>query len=292
MTTDQRPAWRHNVEIDLSAPRLDLRAVTIRTPEGAVLLDAVDWQVARGEHWTLLGPNGAGKSTLLSLASATRHPTSGEAWVLGTRLGRVDMRELRAGIGFVDPRLPLHGRLTAQQAVLSGGSGTLVPLDDRYDDADRARARDLLAAVDCASLAQRTVGTLSHGERQRVLVARALMPEPELLLLDEPTTGLDLPGREALLGTLERLARDDPDRATVVVSHHLEDVPATTTHALLLAHGRVVATGPVDDVLAAEPMSACFGVAVHVRRDGGRWWARAARSDERPVSRAGRAAPA
>ncbi len=277
VTSDRRPAWRANSEIDLSAPRVDLRSVTVRTAEGAVLLDGVDWTVRRGEHWTLLGPNGAGKTTLLSLASATRHPTTGEAWVLGTRLGHVDMRELRAGIGFVDPRLPLHGRLTAMQVVLSGGSGTLVPLEDRYDGADRERARDLLAAVDCAGLATRAVGTLSHGELQRVLVARALMPDPELLLLDEPTTGLDLPGREALLATLERLAHDDPDRATVVVSHHLEDVPASTTHALLLSHGHVVATGAADVVLTEEPMSACFGVVVQVRRDGGRWWARAAR---------------
>ncbi len=285
MAHDLTPAWRGNPEIDLSAARVELRRATVRTEDGAVLLDAVAWTVRRGEHWTLIGPNGAGKTTLLSLASATRHPTTGQAWVLGTRLGRVDMRELRAGIGFVDPRLPVHGRLTALEVVLTGASGTLVPLHDRYDDADRDRARELLAAVECAELGTRAVATLSHGERQRVLLARALMPEPELLLLDEPATGLDLPGREALLATLERLAAEDRARATVVVSHHLEDVPASTTHALLLAHGRVVATGPVDTVLADAPMTTCFGVPVRVRRDEGRFWARAARPPQRqPVA--------
>lgn len=269
-------------EVDPSPPTaaasrvaLELDDVRVWTPEGKDLLASVTWRVAAGEQWALLGPNGAGKSTLLSLAGATRHPSSGTVAVLGGRLGRVDMPALRRRIGVVDPAFRVLEWLTAVDVVLTGATGTIRPLWDRYAPSDHRRARELLALLGCAPLADRVITTCSQGERQRVLLARALMPAPDLLLLDEPATGLDLPAREALLAALASLAVARPDMATVLVTHHLEELPPSTTHALLIRDGAVVACGPATRVLADATVSRCFGFGVHVRREGGRWSARA-----------------
>lgn len=254
---------------------LVLDDVRVWTPTGKDLLRGVSVTVGAGEHWALLGPNGAGKSTLLALAGAVRHPSAGAVTVLGGRLGRVDMPALRRRIGVVDPTFRVIDWLTAVDVVLTGVTGTVRPLWDRYDEADHARARDLLGLLGCDGLADREIGSCSQGERQRVRLARALMPEPDLLLLDEPATGLDLPAREALLGALTSLAAARPRLATVLVTHHLEELPASTTHALLLREGAVVAAGRAAQTLTGAAVSACFGFDVVVGHDDGRWSARA-----------------
>lgn len=254
---------------------------SVWTPERVVLLDDVRWTVRRSEHWALLGPNGAGKSTLLSLAAALRHPSAGSVDVLGHRLGRVDVRELRARIGVVDPAARLPGELSGHQVVLTGATGTVQPLWNRYDATHRRRADELLALVGCAHLRDREVATYSQGERARIRLARALMPDPALLLLDEAAANLDLAGREDLLAALGSLAGAVDGLASVLVTHHLEELPATTTHALLLRAGRVVARGPVGEVLTDDPVSRCFDRPIRVGRSGGRWTARLADATRR-----------
>ena len=255
---------------------LRLERVSVWIPAGDSILTDVSWTVLKGEQWALLGPNGAGKSTLLALAGAVRHPSAGVVTVLGGRLGRVDMPALRRRIGVVNPAFRLLDWLTAEEVVSTGVTGTVRPLPELYGVEERARARQLLALLGCEQLAERRIDTCSQGERQRVRVARALMPNPELLLLDEPATGLDLPAREALLQALANLAAAEPRLATVLVTHHLEELPPSTSHVLLLRAGRIVAEGIADDVLADEPVSACFGFHVRVGRQEGRWTARAA----------------
>jgi iron complex transport system ATP-binding protein len=261
-------------------PLLRLRGATVWPPDTAPVLADVDLDVHPGQHWALLGPNGAGKSTLLSLAGGMRHPSRGEVWVLGRRLGAVELRELRADVGVVDARLRVP-RLSVHDYVLTGVSGTVQPLPDRYGPAEHDRAAALLERVGMAALADRDVTTCSAGEMGRARIARALMPRPLLLLLDEPASGLDLPGREALVDAVTSLVHDHPELATVLVAHHLEDLPPTTTHAVLLRHGHVVATGPADEVLTEGPLSQCFGLPLEVSRHegtyGDRWAARARR---------------
>jgi iron complex transport system ATP-binding protein len=237
----------------------------------AVLLDRVDWRVAGGERWAVVGPNGAGKTTLLGVAGATVFPSEGTARVLGRTLGATDVRALRAGIGAVDARVTaaFRPRMSAVEAVMTGAAATIVPLVDGRAAA-RPRAEELLEQMGCGPLAERRLATLSRGEQQRVLLARALMPRPRLLLLDEPTADLDLPGREAFLERLDGLARSHPELATVQVSHHLEELAGSTTHALLLRAGRVVASGASGEVLAEEPLSRCFDAPVRLTRAGGR----------------------
>jgi iron complex transport system ATP-binding protein len=237
----------------------------------AVLLDGVDWRVLPGERWAVVGPNGAGKTTLLSVAGAVLFPSEGTARVLGHRLGATDVRSLRAGIGIVDARVAaaFQPRMTALEAAMSGAAASIVPLADGREAA-RPRAQALLEEMGCAALADRRVATLSRGEQQRVLLARALMPRPRLLLLDEPTGGLDLPAREAFLDRLDALAGSHPALATVQVAHGLEELAGRTTHALLLRGGRVVAAGPAGEVLREEPLSRCFGAPVRLARAGDR----------------------
>ncbi|WP_129840059.1 ATP-binding cassette domain-containing protein [Streptomyces sp. RFCAC02] len=244
---------------------------------GQVILDRVGLRIGAGEHWALLGANGAGKTSLLRVVGAVTHPTSGTARILGHRLGRVDVRELRARLGHVSSSQRVPQDQTATTVVLTGASGTVQPLWRAYDDAVRERARALLAELDCKDFADRPFGVCSGGQRARVLVARALMPDPSLLLLDEPFNALDLPSREDLVDALARLATTRPDLTTVTVTHHLEELPPTTSHALLLREGRVLASGPVGDVLTGEALSACFGRPVEVTRQHGRWYARSGR---------------
>ena len=258
-------------------PVLVLDDVRVWVPDGTQILRGISWTVRPGEQWALLGPNGSGKSTLLSLAGAMRHPSAGDVTVLGGRLGEIDVRDLRTRIGTVDPLATVHEWLSVEEVVLTGATATAWPLWDRYGAPERARARELLELVGCAALAAREFGTCSQGERQRVRIARALMPAPPLLLLDEPATGLDLPAREALIAALTLLAARQPELATVLVAHHLEELPTSITHALLLRAGRAVAAGPVDEALTGETVSASFGIDVRLtRHEDGRWSARAA----------------
>jgi len=255
-----------------------LAGVTVRRGE-ATLLHEVTWQVQPGERWVVLGANGAGKTTLLQVAAGSLRPATGDVALLGESLEDADLDELLPRIGWASAaladRLPadelvLDVVLTACYAAVRRGV-------ERYDAVDERRALDLLARLGCRRLVDRTFGSLSEGERKRVQLARALMTDPELLLLDEPAAGLDLGAREALLRTLSRLA-DDPDApAIVLVSHHVEEVPAGFTHALLLRDGEVVTAGAIDTVLRSAALSECFGLPLLVfRHKDGRYTARAA----------------
>ncbi|WP_093798432.1 ABC transporter ATP-binding protein [Streptomyces sp. Wb2n-11] len=246
--------------------------------DGNVLLDSVSLTVRGGEHWALLGANGAGKSTLLALLGAVSHPTRGTVEVLGRALGRVDLRELRAHLGHVDPRHPLRSPLRVRDVVLTGLTDSVEPVP-RWSPAagDLARADRLLEMLGMGGRSVARWPALSQGERGRTLIARALMPRPRLLLLDEPATGLDLAAREQLLSSLDALRGEHPELATVLVTHHLEELPASTTHAMLLRGGRCLGSGRADDVLTSDQVSTCFGHPVRIARTDGRWTARAER---------------
>ncbi|MFJ7958171.1 ABC transporter ATP-binding protein [Streptomyces sp. NPDC096319] len=258
-------------------PVLHAEAVTL-VRDGNPLLRDITLTVLPGEHWALLGANGAGKTTLLGLLGAQTHPTRGRVEVLGRRLGRVDLRELRTAIGHVTPRHPLRSALAVRDVVLTGAVGS-VERPPRWtpSPAQEARADRLIATLGLAGRHAARWTTLSQGERGRALIARALMPEPRLLLLDEPATGLDLPGREQLLDSLDALGAAHPDLATVLVTHHLEELPSGTTHALLLREGRALARGPVGEVLTGDLLGACFGLPLAVERHGGRFAVRTVR---------------
>ncbi|GHA46240.1 ABC transporter ATP-binding protein [Streptomyces purpurascens] len=246
--------------------------------DGRPILQEVSLTVRAGEHWALLGANGAGKSTLLGLLGALVHPTRGLVEVLGHRLGRVDLRELRAHVGHVDPRHPLGSPLRVRDVVLTGLTNSVEPLPRwRPTPEQGERAERLIRTLGLAEHREARWPTLSQGQRGRTLIARALMPEPRLLLLDEPATGLDLPGREQLIGALEELRRDHPRLATVLVTHHLEELPSHTTHALLLREGRPLAGGPVAEVLTADRLGKCFDLPLALERRDGRWSVRTAR---------------
>ncbi|MGW1108915.1 ABC transporter ATP-binding protein [Streptomyces sp. NPDC002540] len=250
--------------------------------DGTVLLDSVSLVVRGGEHWALLGANGAGKSTLLGLLGAVNHPTRGSVEVLGRTLGRVDLRELRSLLGHVNPRHPLRSPLSVHEVVLTGLTNSVEPVPRWSASAEqRARAERLLKMLGMGGKTGSRWPALSQGERGRTLIARALMPQPRLLLLDEPATGLDLAAREQLLDSLDTLREEHPELATVLVTHHLEELPASTTHAMLLRGGRCVASGPADEVLTTDQVSDCFGHPVRISRTDGRWAARAQRVTRR-----------
>ena len=240
-----------------------------------VVLGPISLQVRAGESWAVLGPNGSGKSTLLDLAGGIRHPTLGAVAILGARLGSVDVREIRARIGFVGHHVAeaIPPSLPVRDVVLTGKRSTLVPWMQTFDDDDRRLADGLLRRVRCDELAGRPLETCSQGERQRVMLARALFGRPELLLLDEPTAGLDLPGRELLLEALSSATATPP--TTILVTHHVEEIPRTTTHAALLRRGLLVASGPIADVLTDANVTACFDLPVSVTAREGRWLAQA-----------------
>jgi iron complex transport system ATP-binding protein len=254
---------------------LDLRGVTL-VRGTSTLLDAVDWAVADGERWVVLGPNGAGKTTLLQVAATHMHPTRGEAWVLGERLGAVDVFELRPRIGLASAaladKLPAGERVV--DVVRTASYAVLGRWRERYDTVDDHRALALLAQLGADQLADRTFGTLSEGERKRVQIARALMADPELLLLDEPAAGLDLGAREDLVRRLSTIALDPYAPAMVLVTHHVEEIPPGFTHVLMLREGRVVTAGPIERALNAATLSETFGLPLTLDARGGRHAAR------------------
>jgi iron complex transport system ATP-binding protein len=257
---------------------LQLDSVSVWSPSGFHMLCDVDWLVKTGERWALIGPNGSGKSTILSLAGALRHPSSGRAVVLGGTLGRVDMPRLRRRIGFVDAGADSLPWLTGEEAVLTGVSATIRPLWRTYSEADRARARDLLTLFGCEHTAERELSTCSQGERSRIRIARSLVANPCLLLLDEPAVGLDLAAREALIAALDRLSEERSDLTSILVTHHVEEIPRTTTHALLLRQGGVVAAGPIEATLTSANLSLSFGLTVECEQRDGRFFAMASAS--------------
>jgi iron complex transport system ATP-binding protein len=259
-------------------PVLELTDVTI-TRNGNTLLDQVSWSVDESDRWVVLGPNGAGKTTLLQIASARMHPTSGTAAILGETLGAVDVFELRPRIGLasaaIADRIPRHERV--DDVVISASYAVLGRWRETYDTLDHDRAHKLLTWLGVGDYADRTFGTLSEGERKRVQIARALMTDPELLLMDEPAAGLDLAGREGLVRTLDEIANDGLAPATVLVTHHVEEIPPSFTHVLLLRNGGVVAAGPIRETLSSASLSQTFGMSLKLVRSGQRWTARASR---------------
>jgi iron complex transport system ATP-binding protein len=248
------------------------------TRGGNHLIRGISWQVELDERWVILGPNGAGKTTLLNLAGGRLHPTRGTVEVLGARLGRVDLAELRTRVGLASAGLaetvPPAERVA--DVVLTASWSVVGRFRERYDEMDAARARDLLDQFGVAHLAERPFGTLSEGERKRALIARALMTDPELLLLDEPAAGLDLGAREDLVRRLADLAADPDAPALVLVTHHVEEIPPGFTHALLLRDGGAVAQGLLADTLTADNLSKTFDVPLKLSFVDGRWAARGA----------------
>jgi iron complex transport system ATP-binding protein len=258
------------------APLLRLDKVRV-VRDGRPLIDDVDWELRRGERWVILGPNGSGKTTLLRVAGARLWPTAGNVEILGRRLGAVDVRELRGRVSFVSGAVAreLRPSQLVRDVVASGKFGALETWWHAYGEGDWAEVERLLASTEVGELGDREFGVISEGERQHVLLARALMGRPELLLLDEPAAGLDMGARERLLGVLGTLAADPSASPLAMVTHHTEEIPPGFTHAVLLSAGRIVASGPLEMALTSAAVSECFGVQVSVGRDGERWWSRA-----------------
>jgi iron complex transport system ATP-binding protein len=256
---------------------LRLDDVAVRR-SGRTILGPIDWTVRAGERWVVFGPNGSGKTTLLQVVSTYLWPSRGAVAVLGERIGAVDARTLRETIGYAGSGLEraISDDVAALDVVMTARHAALAPWWHRYTDEDRARAQRLLDRMGVGGFADRPFGLLSTGERRRVQIARALMPDPRLLLLDEPAAGLDLGAREAFVEDLEALTRDPALAAIVLVSHHVEEIPAGFGHALVLAEGRAVASGPIGRALASGPLSAAFGLPLVVERSNGRFAARAA----------------
>ncbi|MFN3216538.1 MAG: ABC transporter ATP-binding protein [Acidimicrobiales bacterium] len=266
-----------SVPAGASASSGDSAALVLRevglVRDGVTILDGIDLRVAPDERWVVLGRNGCGKTSLMQIASCYLHPSRGEVEVLGRRLGRSDIRELRPLVGFTSAGFAgmLRTDLRARDVVMTARYGALEPWWHTYDDADRAKAETELARLGAAGLADRTFGTLSSGERQRVLLARTLMTDPGLVLLDEPTAALDLGGREELVESLAVLASDPTSAPMVLVTHHVEEIPPGFTHVLMMAAGTVLASGPIASTLTAANLGRCFGLDVELEHRRGRW---------------------
>jgi iron complex transport system ATP-binding protein len=258
---------------------IDFRKVSLRRG-GRVLVGPVTWQVELDERWVVIGPNGAGKTSLLRIAAAMEYPSTGRAYVLGERLGKVDMAELRSRVGLSSSALSqrIPDDEVVRDLVVSAGYAVLGRWREAYEEMDYEQAVDMLESVGAEHLAQRTYGTLSEGERKRVLIARSLMTDPELLLLDEPAAGLDLGGREELVGRLADLAADPDAPAMVLVTHHVEEIPPGFSHALILSEGQVVAAGLLDEVLTSDTLSTAFGQSIALEMIDNRYFARRVRS--------------
>lgn len=245
------------------------------------ILKGINALIRAGERWALIGPNGAGKSTMLSMCGAVNHPSKGAVYALGHQLGRVDIRELRQSIGHVNPRHPLRRPLTMREVIYTGATGTTELMFRWQPDAEvLARTERLIELLGLDGLGNATWETMSQGERGRTLIARALLPDPSLLLLDEPSAGLDVAAREQFLTTIDTLHREQPKLATILVTHHLEELPETTTHAMLIKDGRIHAAGKAPEVLTSKLVSECFSYPIDIERRAGRWHARARRSPE------------
>lgn len=247
--------------------------------DGNTLLGPLTWQVELDERWVIIGPNGAGKTTLIRLAAAEEFPSGGNAWIMNERVGKTDMRDLRTMIGMssaaLGNRIPANERV--EDLVVSAGYAILGRWREEYEALDLEQASEILEQVGAMHLAKRRWGTLSEGERKRVLVARALMTNPELLLLDEPGAGMDLGGREDLVGYLGELAMDADAPAIVMITHHVEEIPDGFTHAMLLDEGHVVAQGLIDDVLTSENLTKAFHQQIAIDKIDGRYFARRTR---------------
>ncbi|GAB07570.1 ATP-binding cassette domain-containing protein [Gordonia amarae] len=257
---------------------IDFRDVSV-VRDGKNLVGPVSWQVELDERWVIIGPNGAGKTTLMRLAAGELYPTTGEAFVLNEKLGRVELRELTTRIGVASPALleRVPDNEVVSDVVVSAGYAVLGRWKERYDDVDRDQAVESLESMGAEHLADRVFGTLSEGERKRVIIARALMTDPELLLLDEPAAGLDLGGREELVARLEVLAKDPDAPATVLITHHVEEIPEGFTHALILSEGGVIAMGLLPEVLTSKNLSTAFRQQITLSKSGGRFFARRSR---------------
>lgn len=255
---------------------LEVNDVVVRRG-GRRIVDKIDWSVNEGERWVVLGPNGAGKTTLVRLVSGRMHPTSGTVTIIGEELGHTDLSELYPLVGLSSSALDqrINDAETVLNVVRSAAYGVVGTWNERYEDQDDARALDLLEVLGVRRLAERTWGTLSSGERKRVGIARALMPDPEVLILDEPASGLDLGGREHLLSALSQLAGGAYAPVMVLVTHHVEDIPEGFTHGLLLKDGKVAAAGELSHVMTSETLSDVFDVELEVTLEGGRYTARA-----------------
>ncbi|GMA27519.1 ABC transporter ATP-binding protein [Arenivirga flava] len=256
---------------------LELQSVSF-VRDGKTILDGIDWTVTGDQRWVVLGPNGAGKTTLLQLAAALQHPSSGTVSILDTTLGRTDVFELRPRIGFASSALAkrIPAEETVLNVVLTAAYSVTGRWNERYEDIDVRRAQRVLQEWRLGHLEQRRFGTLSDGEQKRVQIARAIMTDPEILLLDEPAASLDLGAREELLQLLAAYASSDDAPAIVMVTHHVEEIPVGFSHALLLTEGRIAAAGPVAEVLTAERLGSAFGLELEVVEQAGRFTARAA----------------
>lgn len=255
------------------AAAVELRDAVVSI-DGRIVLGPVDLRIGEGERWVLLGPNGGGKTTLLALAGARRQPSAGRVAILGATLGTTDVRSLHPRISHASHLLAERTPpgLPVRTVVLTGKRSVVAPWFQTFDGEDERRAADLLDRVGCAHLAARRFDTCSQGERQRVVLARALFPEPELLILDEPASGLDLPAREALIEALEDVLEHGSSPTLILATHHLEEIPPSASHAALLRDGRLIASGEIDGVLIRESLEDCFGIAMQVGRRGTRWW--------------------
>ncbi|HVT22299.1 MAG TPA: ATP-binding cassette domain-containing protein [Mycobacteriales bacterium] len=251
---------------------LEIANADVWFANGPQVLHDISLTVEEGAHWALLGPTGAGKSTLLALASAQRFPSRGTVHVLGRQMGRVDLRELRQAIGVVDVRLRLPAELSVEEYVETGATQTVQWLRPP-DAATRTRVGDLIDRFGLDELRGRSIAVCSQGERARARLARSLVAHPALLLLDEPAAGLDLPGRADLLAALEATAAGEPRLASITVAHHLEELPANTTHVALMRDGRFVGQGDVSLLGDEFTLSACFGRTVRAHQMDGRWFA-------------------
>ncbi len=277
MTTPSGPGGPTHASDPAQGEVVHLRGVGVRRGD-AVLLQDVFWRVRAGQRWAVIGANGAGKTTLLQVAAAVAVPTEGTATLLGEVVDEADLDELQTRIGWASAAVAdrLAGATRVLDVVMTAAHASLTRGDEVYESYDEKRAGDLLNQLGCRALVDREFGTLSEGERKRVQIARALMTDPELLLLDEPAAGLDLGAREALLRRLSRLARDSKAPAMIMVTHHVEEIPIGFTHALLLKAGRVVGAGPLAAVLTAPLLSTTFGLPLVVEGREGRWTARLA----------------
>ena len=256
-------------------PVLDVKNASVVRGDRTIL-GPLTWSVAVGERWIVLGPNGAGKSTLFSLVGSLIHPTQGAVEILESVMGKTDVFELRPRIGMTSTSIVelIPEDETVLDVVMTSAYAIVGRWQEEYDLWDESRALSLLTILGVRELKDRTFGTLSEGEKKRVQIARALMPNPELLLLDEPAAGLDLGGREDLLRRLNNLAIDPQSPATIIVTHHVEEIPQGSTHCLLLNDGLAVAQGPIDEVLTSENLSLAYGIDVQIQKEGGRYFAR------------------